>query len=174
VQPADEEAVDTDQLARTLGLHVPLRLWLARRLVGGAVAGDERQPLRAPVEAVPAQAAPDAVGRDDDPAPPLTPELAADPPWPEAGMGERERDDPLLDKRRELVGHPRPAPLARAQHLQAVAIDLAFPVVERRAVHPERAAGCRDADPAREVEQLQPIAEEHVILRHATPPFAWR
>jgi hypothetical protein len=41
-------------------------------------------------------------------------------------------------------------------------------------MHPERAAGCRDADPTSEIEQLQPIAEEHVILRHATPPFAWQ
>ena len=29
-------------------------------------------------------------------------------------------------------------------------------------------------DPTSEIEQLQPRAEEHVILRHATPPFAWR
>jgi hypothetical protein len=65
VQSADEEAVDTDQLAGSLGLDVTLRLRLARRLVGGAVASDKREPLRARVEPMPTQAAPDTVGGND-------------------------------------------------------------------------------------------------------------
>jgi hypothetical protein len=44
------------------------------------------------------------VGRDDDPAPVPPRELGRDPPRPQAGMGEREPDDPLLDDRRELSG----------------------------------------------------------------------
>jgi hypothetical protein len=83
-------------------------------------------------------------------------------------MGEREGDDPLLDHRRELVGHPRPSPLARAQHLQPVAVDLSLPGVVGRAVDAEGATGVADRGPAGEIEQLQPVAEEHVIIRHAT------
>jgi len=90
-------------------------------------------------------------------------------------VAEREGHDPLLNKRRELVGHLRPTPLARAQHLQPVPLDLPLPAVVGRAVDAEAAAGGRDADPPGQIKQLQPVAEEHVILRHATPPsFAWR
>ena len=35
-------------------------------------------------------------------------------------------------------------------------------------MHPEDTARGRDTDPTGQVEQLQPIAEQHVILRHAT------
>jgi hypothetical protein len=55
VQPADEEAVDADQLARPVALDVRFGLWVARRLIGRAIAGDQRQALGARVEAVPAK-----------------------------------------------------------------------------------------------------------------------
>jgi hypothetical protein len=83
-------------------------------------------------------------------------------------MGERAGDDPLLDDRREPVGHPRPAPLARAQHLQSVPVDLPLPDVGGRALNTKRATGMADRGAAREIEQLQPVAEEHVIIGHAT------
>src|SRR5262249_45337219 len=69
-----------------------------------------------------------------------------------------------------LIRHLRPAPLPRPQHLQPVPIDLALPAVVARAVDPERPAGSRHPDPPGKREQLQPVAEQHVILRHATPP----
>jgi len=72
LQATDVEAVDPDQLARAGGLERPLGLPLPRRLIGGGVAGDKREPLLPRVEAVAAQAAPDAVVRDDDPAPALS------------------------------------------------------------------------------------------------------
>jgi hypothetical protein len=50
-------------------------------------------------------------------------------------MPERERDDSLLDQHRELAGHPRPAALARPQHLQPVPVDLRLPAVIGRAMH---------------------------------------
>ena len=86
-------------------------------------------------------------------------------------MAEREGDDPLLDQRRELVRHPRPAPLARAQRTQALPLDLALPSVVGRAVDTEGAAGGGNPDPAGQVDQLQPVAEQDVILRHATRSF---
>src|SRR5207247_937887 len=82
LQPPDVEAVEADQLARPLDLDVRLRSRLARRLVGRPVAGNEREPLGARVQPVPAQAAPGAVRGDDDPAPLLTAELGGDPPRP--------------------------------------------------------------------------------------------
>jgi hypothetical protein len=42
-------------------------------------------------------------------------------------MAQRERDDALLDDLGQLVGHRWPAALARAQHLQALAVDLRLP-----------------------------------------------
>jgi len=48
------ETVDPDQFAGPVDLDVRLRPRLARRLVGGAVAGDQREPLGARVEPVPA------------------------------------------------------------------------------------------------------------------------
>jgi hypothetical protein len=141
VQATDEEAVEAHQLARPFGLDVAWRRGLARRLVGRAVAGDERQPSRPRREPVPAQAAPDAVVRDEQAAPTRARELGGDPARPQAGVAEREGDDSLLDQRRELVGHLRAAPLARAQHLEPVPVDLRLPAVVRRAVDAEAAAG---------------------------------
>jgi hypothetical protein len=107
LQAADEETVDTDQLARPLSLDVPLRRRLAGRLVRRRVAGKECEPPGAGVETMPAQAAPDAVVADDDPAPALLTQLARDPVRSIAGVAEREGDDALFDKRRQLLRHPR-------------------------------------------------------------------
>jgi hypothetical protein len=86
-----------------------------------------------------------------------------------------EGHDPLLDDQRDLVGHLRPAAFARPEHLQALAIDLRLPAVVGRAMYPERPARMTNRRARREIEQLQAIAEQHVILRHATPaPFTWR
>src|SRR5271166_1158713 len=90
-------------------------------------------------------------------------------------MSEREPNDALLDQRRELVGHHRPPSLARTQHLKAVAIDLGLPAVIRRSMHPEGSTRVRDRRAVRQIKQRQAIAEEHVILRHATPSkLHWR
>jgi hypothetical protein len=70
---------------------------------------------------------------------------------------------------RELVGHARLPALAGAQHLQAVAVDLALPDVIRRAMDPEAATGLRHACPRRLCEEGLAVAEQHVILGHATP-----
>jgi len=171
VQSAAEEAVEADQLARPLRLHVLLDRRRTRRLVRRRVAGDEREPLRARVEPVPAQAAPDAVAGDDEPAPTGARELGRDPPRAEPRVAEREGDDPLLDQRRELIGHPWSAALARPQRAQALALDPSLPGVVGRTVDTERAAGRGDADPSRQVDQLQPVAEQDIILGHATRSF---
>src|SRR5207244_7971375 len=86
-QAADEEAIEANQLPRTLRLDMPLPL-RPGRLVGRRIARDERQPLRTRVETVPTQAAPDAVVADEDPAPALPAQLARDPPRPVARMTE--------------------------------------------------------------------------------------
>jgi hypothetical protein len=117
----------------------------------------------------------DAVGADHQRAPLRTGELRADAARPEPGIAQRKRDDPLLDHRRELVGHLRAPTLTRTQHLNARALDHRLPAVVRRAVHPEGAARVRDRRARGQVEELQAIAEQHVILRHATrAPFTWR
>ena len=167
-EAADVEAVDPDQLAGPLDVDVRFRLGLAWRFVGGAVAGDEREPLGARVEPVSAQAAPDTVGRDDDPAPLLAAKLGGDPPRAETGVRDRERNDPLLHDRRQLVGHLRAPTLPRSQHLQPVPVDLRLPAVVGRAMDTEGATGMANRGPASKIEQLQPVAEEHVIMRHAT------
>src|SRR5213594_846347 len=64
--------------------------------------------------------------------------------------------------------HPRPSALARAQHLQSVPVDLPRPGVVGRPMNTEGTTRLRDPNPAGEIEQLQPVAEKHVILRHAT------
>src|SRR5262249_53914207 len=90
VQASDEEAVEADQLARPLRLDVRLRLRLARRLEGRAVAGDQRQPLRPRVEAVADERLVDAIGRHDQSAPLGPGELSSDPLRTESGLAERE------------------------------------------------------------------------------------
>ena len=63
-QAPDVEAVDADQLARPLDVEVLLGAGIARRFVGGGVAGDQPQALGAGVQAVTAEDLPDAVGRE--------------------------------------------------------------------------------------------------------------
>jgi hypothetical protein len=82
-------------------------------------------------------------------------------------MPETERHDPLLDEHRQLIGHHRPAPLPGAKHLQSGPLDLRLPAVIRRAMHAHQPARLTDPTLAREREQLQAKAEQHVILRHA-------
>ena len=117
---------------------------LARRLVGRSVAGHQGEALLARVEPVPAQAAPDAVVRDDEPAPLLAAQLGSDSPWPVARMGDREGNDSLLHHRRQLVGHLWGASLPGPEHLEPVPVDEALPAVVGRAVHAEGPAGLAD------------------------------
>jgi hypothetical protein len=146
-----------------------VRLWKRRsgRLVGRRIAGDECQPFRPRVEAVAAQHPPHAVGRHDDPAPLRARQLGGDPIRPNAGVTEAKRDDPLLDHRRELTGHPRPAPLPGPQHLQAVPVDLPLPPVVGRAVHPKAPTCMAHACATGQIEQRQPVAVQNVMIRHA-------
>jgi hypothetical protein len=78
-------------------------------------------------------------------------------------MAETEPDDPLLHQHRELVGPHRPAALPRADHLQALALDHRLPAVMRRAMYTDQPARLADAALPGEREQLQAIAERHVI-----------
>jgi hypothetical protein len=90
-------------------------------------------------------------------------------------VAQRKRHDALLDDRRELIGHLRAPALAGPEHLEARALDVRLPAVERRAVHPEDPARVADRRARGQIEQLHAIAEQHVILRHATrAPFTWR
>jgi hypothetical protein len=174
-EAADEEAVDADQLAGPVGVDVRLRRGLARRLVGCAVARDQRQPSSPRRDPVAMQDLPHAVGRHRQRAPLRTGEHRRDPPRPKAGMPQRERHDPLLHDLRDLVGHLRPPALPRPEHLQPLTVDLRLPAVIGRAMHPERPARVADRRAPGEIEQPQAIAEQHVILRHAAPaPFTWR
>src|SRR4029079_6483072 len=86
-------------------------------------------------------------------------------------MAERERHDPLLNERRELVGETWAAPLPRAQDLKAVPLDTPLPDVVGRTMDPEHPTRLTHRSANGVVEQLQPIAEQHVILRHAAHPF---
>jgi hypothetical protein len=170
-EPADVEAVKPDQLTRLGRLDMPLWLGLGGlALVDGRVARDQGEPFAPRVQPVPFQHPPDAVRRDPQAAPLLPRQLGADPLRAEPGLAEREGDDPLLQMRPELVRHPRPAPLPRPQRLQAPPLDLLRPAVIGRVMHTHRPASRTNTDLAREREQPQPIAEQHVILRHATPP----
>src|SRR3954467_8677779 len=121
MQPADEETVDPDQLARPGGLDVRLGLRRARRLKRRAVAGDQRQPPRTRVEPVSDERLIDAVGADDQPAPLRARQARRDPFGPEPRMPQPEGHDPLLDNQRELVGHARAPALAGPEHLQSLA-----------------------------------------------------
>jgi len=148
-----------------------MALWagISGRLVGGRVAGDEGEPFGSRVQAVAAEHLPDPVGRDDDAAPLGPGQLAGYALGAETRVGDREAEDPLLDHLRQLVGHPRTAPLSGTQHLEAVAIDLALPGIEGRAVHPEAPAGLRDAGAGGLGKEGLAVAEQHVILGHAAP-----
>src|SRR5215213_2093582 len=167
MQPADEEAVDADQLARPPGLDVWLGLGLARRRKRGAVASHQRKPLGARVQTVPDQGLVDPVGTDLKATPFRARQARRDAPRTEPGMAQRERYYPLLDHHRELVRHLRTPALPRPEHLQPRPLDLPLPAVIGRAMHPEDTTRMRDRRTRREIKQLQAIAEQHVILRHA-------
>ncbi len=140
---ADEEAVHPDELAGSIGLDVAL-FGLSGRLVGCCVAGDEGEALPAGREPVTAQRAPDAVLRDAEAAPLTASELRGHALGPEAGVGEREGDDPLLDHLRQGVWHLWALALSGPQHLQAVALNLPSPAVVGRAVDAEGPTGLCD------------------------------
>lgn len=61
--------------------------------------------------------------------------------------------------------------LEEPQRTQTLPLDLALPRVIGRTVHTEGPAGSGDPDPPGEVDQLQAVAEEDIILRHATRSF---
>jgi len=79
-------------------------------------------------------------------------------------MAEREGDDPLLDQRRELLRLPRPSTFARAQNLEPMPLDPSLPAVVGRTVDPEDTTSLSDGRARREIEELQPVAEDDVIL----------
>jgi len=169
-QAADVEAVDPDQLARPVDLDVGLRRRLGRRLVGGTVAGDQREALGSRVEAVPAQTAPDPVRRDDDPAPARAAKLGGDPPGTEPGWPSAKatiRSSTSSESWLGIFGRRRSRGRSTSSPCRSTC---AFQLVGR-AVDAEGAAGGRDSDTAGEIEQLQPVAEEDIILRHATRSF---
>jgi hypothetical protein len=88
-------------------------------------------------------------------------------------VGERERQDPMLDVRRELVRHPRPTTLAWPEGLESPGEDLASPPVERGRVHahdPARLAHV--AELTGEGEQSHPMPMDDIIERQAVPPLA--
>ena len=174
VQSPDEEAVEANQLAGPLRLHMAGFGGRARGLVGRGVTCDQREPLRARVQPVPAQAAPNAVGRNDEATPAWARELGRDPARTQTGMAQREGEDALLNERRELIGHPRPAPLARPQGPQPLPLDLPLPNVIGRTVHTEGTAGGTDSDSSGKVDQLQPVAEERHHATRDSTPFTWR
>jgi hypothetical protein len=90
------------------------------------------------------------------------------------GVSDREAQDALLDHLRQLIGHDRPTALAGPEHLESVTVDLTLPVVVGRAVHPERATRRGHARATGLGEQLQAIAEQHVILGHQLSSLTWR
>ena len=135
-------------------------------LVGIAVAGDQREALVAGVQPNAAQHPPDAVLRDPQAAPLLPGQLGANPPGPEARVPERERDDPLLQVRADLVGHPRPPALADVSASRPQRSTRCFQAVIGRRPRPSRDTPPRRAQLLGQREQPQAKSEEHVILCH--------
>jgi hypothetical protein len=82
-------------------------------------------------------------------------------------MTQREGDDPLLEMRADLVGHPRPPALADVERLQAPAIDLALEAIVGRAIHAHHPARLRHvAQLLGQRKQPQTESDEHVMLSH--------
>src|ERR1700751_6038143 len=132
---------------------------------------DQCQALCARVQAHAAEHPPDAVLGDPDATPLLPRELGGNAARAESGMGEAEGDDPLLQVRSDFVGLAWAAALANPQRLEAEASELVLEAVVRRAAHALLPARLRDvAELLGEREQAQPIAEQHVITRHASAP----
>src|ERR1039457_6344712 len=149
-----------------------LRPGISGWLIGGRVARDQPETLGAGVQPVAAKNPPDTVRGDDDPAPLLPSELRGDTPRAQTRVSDRERHDPLLDDLRQLVGHLWPPALSGPQHLKAMTVNLALPVVVGGAVHTERPASCRNARPRCLRKQLLAVAEQHVILGHQAQPLS--
>jgi hypothetical protein len=95
-RPTKKQSIPT-QLARARDVDVLLWAWVPGWLVRSGVAGDQPQALGTGVEAMAGKHLPNAVGRDDDPAPLGAVQLPRDSLGAEAGMPQREGDDPLLD-----------------------------------------------------------------------------
>jgi hypothetical protein len=57
-------------------------------------------------------------GGDHQAAPHWQSQLRRQTPWAETWMAEGKTDYTFLNPRRQLVGHPRPTPFSRSQHLQ--------------------------------------------------------
>src|SRR5712691_7423441 len=108
--------------------------------------------------------------RDLDAAPFVAGQLGADPPRAQTREAQRERDHLLLQMRANLVGHPRPPPLADVERLQAPAVDLVLPAVIGRVMDPHRPTRRTDTNLLSEREQPPAIADQHVIIRHALSP----
>jgi chorismate-pyruvate lyase len=89
---------------------------------------------------------------------------------------EREGDDPALQMRADLIGHPWAPTLAHVQRLQAPAIDALLQAVIGRPIHAHRATRRRDvAQLLGQREQAQAKSDEHVMLCHRLPlRLVWR
>ena len=85
-------------------------------------------------------------------------------------MGQGEGQHALLDVRADLVGHAWAAALADSERLKAPAVDLLLPAVIGRVVHAHRPARRANPDLRCQREQPQAIAEQDVIIRHASFP----
>ena len=176
VQTADVEAVDPDQLAGLVVSTCGSGCGFARRLVTGRGSRRSTPAAWRGVEAVAAQRLVDAVGLRRPGRPTRgRASIAATRRGPRPGWPSENATIRSSMTVRQLVGHHRPASLARAQHLQPRPVDLLLPAVIGRAVHPEHPTRVGHRRPRGEIEQLQAIAEQHVILSHATwAPFTWR
>ena len=137
------EAVDTDQLAGAGDVDVALWARIPRRLVGCGITCEEAEALGAGTEAVAGEHLPNPVGETTMP-PSGTGQLRGDSLGAQAGMAEREGDDPLLDHLRADWASAAPVALLAAVS-PAHGVDGSLPGVGGRAVHPEASAGLRDA-----------------------------
>ena len=143
----------------------------ACRLGRSGVAGDEAEALTPGVEAVALEDAPDAVVGEPDAAPLRPGELGRDARRSEAGVAEGEGHDALLDERTGGVRHARLAALAGPQQLEAVALGLVLPSIERRVVDAHHAASGTDAaEFLGESERAQSLAVQYVFGGHGGDP----
>src|SRR5438876_3700128 len=86
-------------------------------------------------------------------------------------MGEREREDALLDMGGELVRHPGRPPLPGTKSLQAPGEDLPLPAVVGGVVDPHRTACCSDvAELSGKGKQPHPLTVNDIIECQAAPP----
>lgn len=94
-----QKQVHLHQFTGMVDVDVPLRFGLRSVELGRRrVPGNQSQALASGVQPVPAQHAPDPVGRELEPAPQRPRQLGGDAGWPKPGMSQREGDDALLDE----------------------------------------------------------------------------